>query len=114
MQLREAKPLGMLDHHNGRVRGIYADLNYSRGDKNIKLSAFKLLRDRLFFLRFHTAMQQADARPEYGRELAVAILGGGKINKFRLFDQRTHPIGSPAGFNRAAHAVDQIVNPCER
>jgi hypothetical protein len=47
-------------------------------------------------------------------QIFVTVLGGGDIDHFGLFDQRTDPIDAPAGFKRALDRVNDFGKPLER
>ena len=60
VQLRQAEALGVLDHHQRRVRHVDADLDHRRRDQHRDLAAGEERHHRRLLGRRHAAVQQAD------------------------------------------------------
>ncbi|MCY1365273.1 hypothetical protein D9M69_521130 [compost metagenome] len=61
MELAQPKAISILDHHNSCIRHVHANLNHSCTHENIELTCAKFHHDRILLIRFHLAMQQANA-----------------------------------------------------
>ena len=62
MQLREAETLGVLDHHDRRLRHVDADLDDGGRDQHLGLAALEALHRRVLLRPLHAAVDEADAR----------------------------------------------------
>ena len=62
MELRQAETLGVLDDHNRGIGNVDADLDDGGSDENPQLAVAKLAHDVVALVRFHAAMDQADAK----------------------------------------------------
>ncbi|MNI82145.1 hypothetical protein D3C73_1388260 [compost metagenome] len=57
MKLAQSETVGVLNHHNGRVRHVYTHFYDCRTYKDIKQPSTKLRHDRIFFIGFHFTVQ---------------------------------------------------------
>ena len=57
MQLRQAKPLGVFNHHHRGVRNIHTHLNHGGGDENVNFSRGKARHYGFFFFCGEFAVQ---------------------------------------------------------
>src|SRR5258708_34396319 len=57
VELREAEPIGTLDHHDAGIGDVDAHLDHRRRDKDLDLSRYKAFHD--VFLFFEPAENQA-------------------------------------------------------
>src|SRR5580704_10449178 len=103
VKLSEAKAIGMLDHHYGRVRDIHADFDNRGGDQNLQLVAAEALHDGIFFFVLEAPMQQADAklREDLLRQALIFRRGRFKL-LLRLLDDGIEDIRLPPAFDFAA------------
>ena len=62
MDLREAKSLGMLDHHERGIGHIHAHFNDGRGDQHVDLTPGESSNAGCLFIGGESAMQQADVQ----------------------------------------------------
>src|SRR5947209_4967192 len=60
MQLRQAEPLGLLHHHDRRVRDVHADFDHRRCNKDLALPGLEGAHRRLLFAGAQFAMQKSD------------------------------------------------------
>ena len=98
MQLREAEALGVLDHHQRRVRHVDADLDHGRRHQHVDLAARRTRAiAAAFSSRLHAAVQQPDARApgSVARQLGVQRDRRLQLELLRLLDQRAHPVRLP-------------------
>lgn len=95
VKLREAESFGRLDHHDGGVGYIDADLDDRSGDHDIRLAALELTHRLLLVFGFHLAV--ADRRDvfrqrEVARDGFVAVLQIFVVHRFGLLDKRIDDI----------------------
>ena len=69
MKLRQAKALGVLDHHHRRVGHVYTNFDDSGSNQNLQLASLKHAHDLLFQFRVEAAMEQSHF--EIGENLAA-------------------------------------------
>ena len=62
MELGEAEAVGMLDHHDGRVRNVDADFNHRGRDQHVDFAFLEFPHDMFFFFGIEPSMQQADVK----------------------------------------------------
>ena len=62
----------------------------------------------------HAAVNEFDNAAKPLRQIAVPVLGGGDVDHFGLFDQRTDPVDAAAGIERALDRIDHFGKPLER
>src|ERR1700722_18666728 len=96
MKLRQAKALGMLDHHHGRVGHIHAHFDHGGRDQNLQFAALKHAHDLFFQFSVEAAMQKshlqvgenitAELAIHFDRsfQFALLILGNHGINHVGL------------------------------
>ena len=63
VQLGDAEPIGVEDHHHRRVRHVDADLDHRRGDEHVELARAERLHHRLLLRRRQPAVQQPEPQP---------------------------------------------------
>ena len=105
----------MLDHHQGGIGHVDADLDHGGRHQHFDLAAHERRHHRRFLGRLEAPVQQADPQfRQRARERLVGGDGGLQLQLLRLLDQRTHPVHLPpfgAGF---AHPGDDFVAPALR
>ena len=112
MQLRQAEALGVLDHHDGRLRHVDADLDHRGGDQELRLARREALHGAVLVGALHAAVHEIGrGRRNVALQIGEALLGGGKVGLLGFLDQRAHPIDLPAFGERAADRVDHLVEP---
>ena len=104
----------MLDHHDGRLRHVDADLDHGGGDQELRLARGKARHGAVLVGALHAAVHQIDAVAEVLLEVGEALLGGGEIARFGFLDQRADPVDALAFVERAADRLDHLVEPAER
>src|SRR4051794_15481482 len=60
MKLREPHSLGMLDHHQRRVRHVHAHFDYGRRNEQIDLTTPERAHDRGLLVALQTSMDEPD------------------------------------------------------
>ena len=113
MQLRETKPLGVLDHHDRRVGHVDADFDHRSRHQNLQLALGERCHHSVFLRTFHSPMQQPNGRPQDLRQMSVAGFGSRQLRYLRRFDQRANPINLRSGHQRPAQPVDHIFQPSQ-
>ena len=117
MQLREAKALGVLDHHDGRGRHVDADLDHGGRDQQADLVGGELRHHAILVGALHLAVDEADLVAE---ALLQALETLGRIGEmigafgFGFLDQRTDPVDQLARRQRAADRIDHVLEPAVR
>ena len=76
MELRQAEPFGVLDHHHRGVRHVDADFHDRRGDEHVQRPAANARMTRSFSSRLHPAVQQRDL--QIWKDVARKMLGHGR------------------------------------
>ena len=109
MQLRQAKPFGVLDHHHGRTRDVDADLDDGGGDQDLGLAPGEPLHGGVLVPPRQLAVHEADLCAEHLPQLLEALLGGGEVEGLRLADERADPIDEIACGDRAPDGADHLV-----
>ena len=106
MQLREAKPVGSLDHHHGGIGHVDADLDHRGRDQDVDLAAGEALHHH--FLVLEPAVNQAHPH-RFGEDILPEPfeLGGRGTghDRFGLLDERTDDEGLVTGRDLFAHEV---------
>ena len=97
MQLRQAEPLGVFDHHHGRVRHVDADFDDGRRHEHVNLARRKRAHHAVFRVLLHLPVQQRDAvfGKDVLRKRVGHLRGGLEIDFLRLLDQRIDDVGLP-------------------
>jgi hypothetical protein len=98
VELREAEALGALNQHHRCVGDVDADLDHRGRHHDVRLSRREALhRTRLLF-GGHLAVQQCDAEAaELGSGEPLRLgLGGLRLNRLGIADQRTDDVGLAA------------------
>ena len=98
MELREAEPIGFLDDHDGRVRDVHSNLDHSRRDKDVELTALERIHDGAPLGRMESPVQAAHPKlPELGALEALSLLfGGARLDRLGLAHERADDVGLPA------------------
>ena len=107
VQLGDAEPASVEDHHHGGVGNIDANLDYRRCDEHVGLAGPEARHDLFLLGARHAAMQQGHLQPV---ELArgEVFVGFGSRARFDLvagIDQRTHHICLTTGCHLGADVV---------
>ena len=110
MKLREAESFGRLDHHDGGVGYIDADLDDRSGDHDIRLAALELTHRLLLVFGFHLAV--ADRRDvfrqrEVARDGFVAVLQIFVVHRFGLLDKRIDDINLSSLLDLLPHETEK-------
>ncbi len=112
MQLRQPEPLGVLDHHQRRIRDIDADFDDGGRYQQMDVAPHERVHHFLLFLLFQAAVHQSDVQS--GQRLhqrCVGIDGGLQLQRFGFFDQRADPIGLAAFQRRRVDPIDHLAAP---
>ena len=97
VQLREAEPLGALNHHHRGIGYVHAHFDYSGGHHNLGFSFDKALHLEVLFLGFHAPVHDADLELREGpRHALVAVGQVFVVHCFRLLNQRVHDVHLPS------------------
>ena len=95
MQLAEPEALGILNHHDARVRHVHPDFANLRGHEDIEIPGGKLAEHLRFFVRGLCAPRQSDAKP---RQFAVfqrverRLCAANVLHHLAVLNQRTDHI----------------------
>jgi len=73
VELGEAEPLGVLDHHQGGLRDVDAHLDHGGGHQDVEPAPVEGVHDLLLLGAFHPAVDQADA--ELREHVPLQVLG---------------------------------------
>ena len=92
MELGEPEALGVLDHHDGCVRHVDADLDHRGRYQNGEIACGKRRHDAVLLLAWEPAMHQTDSVAEALPERGVALLRRGHVQHLGLGNQRADPI----------------------
>ena len=93
VELGEAEALGMLDHHDGGLRHVDADLDHRGRDQDAGLAARRSAPwPRPCRARSCWPCTRPTASPKIWRERLVALLGGGDVERLRT----PRPAGKPS------------------
>ena len=92
VQLRKAEALGMLDHHDGRLRHVDADLDHGGGDQELRFARRETRHRGVLLGALHLAVDEVDGLAEALLQHGEALLGGGQIAHLGLVDQRADPV----------------------
>src|SRR5258708_27747618 len=111
MKLGEPETRGVLDHHDGCLGHVDADLDHGGGDEEPGLAGCEALHGAVLLAALHAPVHEVDHGAEVFLERGEAILRGGKIGILGDLDQRTDPIGASTFSERAADGADHLVEP---
>ena len=114
MKLGEAEAFGMLDHHDGGLGHVDADLDHGRGDKEPRLARGEAFHRAILLRTLHPAVNEIDRRAEARLQIRVSFLGGGEIGHFRFFHEGTNPVDALAVGKRAPDRFHRFVEARER
>ena len=94
MKLRQAKAVGVLDHHDGSVGDVDADFDHRGGDKNFNLARLKFAHHVFFFVGIKPPMQQPDMKVGKNLlpQLPVHLLGSFQFAFFVLLNYRINDV----------------------
>ena len=104
MQLRKAEAFGVLDHHDGRLRHIDADLDHGGRDQKPRLAFREALHGAILVGPAHAAVHEIDGGAEALPQRRAAILGRGEIDASRIPRPAGRP-NRPAGPRQARGAT---------
>ena len=110
MQLRKAKALRVLDHHQAGIRHIDADFDHRRRYQHLHLIAGEGGHHGRLIGGLQATMHEAD--DEIGqlfRKPRISLFGRLELQCFAFLDQRTHPVRLPANATGIVHAADHLV-----
>ena len=97
MKLREAETFSTLDHHDGCVRHVHANLYNRSSHQDLRLAGDKLLHLGILIRRFHTAMYHTYLIfRENFFECLEPLFQVLIIQLLTAFDQRINDIDLPA------------------
>ena len=97
VQLRQAKPFGILDDHHRSVRHIHAHLDDRGRHHDLRLVAKKTLHLFLLLRRFHLAMHLADAAVRKSfTDMQVPFFQVFDVHLFALLNQRIDDVDLPS------------------
>jgi hypothetical protein len=115
VQLGEAEALGMLDHHDRRIRHVDADLDHRRSDEDAGFAALEALHRLVLFGRLHPAVDEADdGSPRVRCRSSEAVFRRSSVDFLGFLDQRADPVGLGAFSNGGANALHHLLEPFER
>ncbi len=112
MQLRESKPLGMLDHHHRRVRDVDPDFDHAGRDEDVDAVVAERPHRPVALLRLKSPVDQADHQLREDLGEPVRHRGRGfQIGALRLLDHGIDHVHLAA---RGAFAPEEAVDlgPC--
>ena len=97
MKLGEPEPVGVLDHHNRRLRHVDPDLDHRRRHQDLRRAPPERVHDLLFFLRAHSTVQhtQWDVAEHLLAEALGQTNGGFDLKLLGFFDQRADDVCLP-------------------
>ena len=110
VELGKAETLRVFDDHQAGIGDVHADFDHRGGDQQMQITLFERLHHRLFFGGLHASVNQTDVQLRQ-RQLKLFPRGFGSLRfqQFRLFNQRTDPVGLTSFVGAGvAHAVDDI------
>src|SRR6478752_323722 len=113
MQLRQAKSLRVLDHHDRRLGYIDTDFDHGRGNEHLRLARSEAGHGCVFIRALHAAMDQVDPLSEFLSQVLEPRLGGSKVDLFGFVHQRADPVGALALLNCTADGVFNILDTSE-
>ena len=99
VQLGDAEPVGVEDHHHRGVGDVDADLDHGGGDEHVELAGAEQVHRHLLLGRRQPAVQQPEPEPRQlaGGEPLVGLLGRRHLELLALVDQRAHDVGLAPG-----------------
>ena len=118
VQLRQAKALGVLDHHQRRIGHVHAHFDHRGTHQHRRVALHKAGHYRFFVGRCHARVQQAHLGrlpigPDHAlhRRLQVGVgLGGvGQVERLALFNQWADPIDLTPQFDLRADTLHHLV-----
>ena len=99
VELGDAEPVGVEDHHDRGVRDVDAHLDHRRRHQHVERARPELVHRGLLVGRRHAPVQQAE--PQAGQlarlQRRVGLLGRADLQLVGLLDQRAHHVGLPPG-----------------
>ena len=97
VELGDAEPVGVEDHHDGRVRDVDADLDHGGRDEHVELTGPEQVHRHLLLGRRQPAVQQteSEALQLVGDEPLVRLLRRGDLQLLALVDERADDVRLP-------------------
>ena len=112
MELGEAEAFGALDHHDGGVGDVDANLDHRGGDEDAGFAGDESRHGGVLVGRRHLAVDKTHlAVAKRGAEALEAFFGCRHVDRFAFLDQRADPVGLAAFQDRLAQVVDHLVDP---
>ncbi len=111
MQLREAKPFRVLDHHDGGLRNIDADFDHGRRHQHLNFTGSELRHDAIFLAALHLAVHQTDAVAETLLQTLETLRRVGQVFDafgFGFLHQGADPVNQLAAVDGTADCVDDL------
>ena len=94
MQLRQAKPLWVLNDHQARVGHIHPHFDYRRCYKQVDFSGLKARHHLCLFRRLHAPVYEPNPHlRQLLRELLGSNFGRLTLKHFAFIDEGAHPVG---------------------
>ncbi len=109
MQLGQPEPLGMVDHHDGGVGNIDADLDHGSGHEHRDLAFAEALHHPVPLIRLEPAVDQRHR--QFGPPRRQVLGHGGGVTQIallRLLDDRQHHVGLPPPGAFLVHEVEHL------
>src|SRR2546426_2891996 len=97
VKLGEPEPVGILDHHDRRLRHVDPDLDHRRRHQDFRRAPPERVHDLLFLLRAHSTVQhtQRDVAEHLLAEALGQTNGGFDLKLLGFFDQRADDVCLP-------------------
>ena len=104
----------MLDHHDGGVGHVDADLDDGGGDQDARLAVLEGAHRLVLLGTFHATVDKAELVAENGLERGEALFRRHQLHLLGFLDQRTDPVDLLAFGHRVANAADEFGKPLHR
>ena len=99
MKLRQSEALTVFYNHYCGISNVYSNFYYNSGNQYINAAFWKSFHNSIFFLLFHSSVNQTDSQVRIGlAELLVYFLRRPAVYYFRFFDKRSNNISLSAFF----------------
>src|SRR5262249_43498164 len=114
VELGKTEALGMLDHHDGRLRHVDTDLDHGGGNQKPRVAGREKLHGAILVGALHLAVHEIDGIAEALLEIFETLGRSREVDILGILDQRAYPVGAPAVRERAPDGVDDLVEAAER